>query len=135
MPKDKPRCHTCGATMVQYRHALSSQLVQALCALVEYGGEAYLPDLGLSHVQLCTFQKLKYWGFVYQAKGNGVWGATARARAFLNFEQPAPLVVWSYRGEFARVDPNTPYAYAQDVPYIAGKTRAEYAQEAESCHV
>ena len=100
--KKKVRCFNCDATMVEYRHKLSSGLVVSLAKLAEAGGKANLQELPITKNQYTNFYKLRYWELAEPTHQNGEWQITELGLAFLLNETSVPLRVWSYRTRFPR---------------------------------
>mgnify|MGYP001112701432 CR=1 FL=1 len=120
-------CECCGAKTVEYRHTLSASLVRALLWFSENNTAVSLADSGLTHTQICNFQKLKYWGLVDKVEGTSLWFITDEGKAFLSGKGYARKHAWTYRGEFVRFDGE----FGQLHTAIGGwKTRPEYAAEA-----
>jgi uncharacterized protein YjhX (UPF0386 family) len=75
--------------MAIYRHSLNKVLISALKKLNQYG-VARLSAIGLTHVEINNFSKLKYWGLVAKCHGNE-WKITQLGRDFLEGRE------WLYR--------------------------------------
>jgi hypothetical protein len=107
--KEKKHCPHCGAAMNEHRHVLSKAIVGALRKLYAKGNATNLRELGLTRNEWDNFQKLRYWGLVYQVKiegrrQNGVWWLTKRGGLFVRGELAVPKRVWTYRGERIRYE-------------------------------
>lgn len=105
----KKTCHECGASMVEYRHSLSSILVQVLEKLHQYGGAANLKELGLDRNEWDNFQKLRYWDLVDKLhmsgkRVQGSWFITQRGKEFLLGNLKVNLVAITYRGKTVRFE-------------------------------
>jgi len=121
-------CECCGAKNVEYRHGLTASLVKALEIFIEkneYG--LSLEESGLSHTQICNFQKLRYWGLIDRIPYSSEWYVTDSGVDFINGVSYCRRHVWTYRGEFVRFEGE--FGKITDV-YGGWKTRVEYAQEA-----
>lgn len=100
-------CERCGAKMLKYRHKLNKPMVRALLKIYSVYGEnpVRISEVGLTHNQICNFQKLRYWGLVDKFKDNagdrrgGVWFITMKGSLFLENRCALPLRVWTWRGE------------------------------------
>lgn len=96
--------------MVEYCHSLSAPMVQGLKRLLMAGGKANLKTLNLERNVWDNFQKLRYFNLVVRStkdnglRDNGVWEVTELGRNFLSGEATVPARVWTYRGEFRRVE-------------------------------
>jgi hypothetical protein len=102
-------CPHCGAKMVEYRHSMTIPLVTGLRAILRSGGGPInIKELHLTRNQWDNFQKLRYWGLVFQVeidgqRKKGVWQITKEGIGFLFNESQVPKRVWTYRGETVRV--------------------------------
>jgi hypothetical protein len=93
------KCPHCGAKIVRYKHAINVWLVKALRQLASCGGTANIAEIGLTHNQVCNFQKLKYWGLVEKGDDDGTWTVTERGYAFLAGEEEIPKQAITFRGQ------------------------------------
>jgi hypothetical protein len=125
--KSSGTCPHCGAKMVEYRHRLSRPLVSALARLEKAGGRANIAEIGLTHNQVCNFQKLRYWGFVWKV-GNGEWELTEHGREFLNHGVPTYTNAITFRGKQVRMEGKA--IYARELLPESYQRREEFAVEA-----
>jgi hypothetical protein len=135
MPKkEKQCCPHCGAAMNEHTHALSKALVGALRKLKARGKETNLKVLGLTRNEWDNFQKLRYWGLVYQVsvngrRQNGVWWLTQKGGRFLRGEISVPKQVITYRGKRVRYEGDE--VSVSDVLPAMYKQRPEYEADAQ----
>lgn len=109
--KPVPICENCGAKMVKYKQALNKGLISALIKIERASiSPVNVRDIGISHVQKCNFQKLKYFGLVEpfydddENKKDGVWQITPLGIAFLKNEVKVHKFAWTYRDEWVSWD-------------------------------
>ncbi len=144
--ENKTRCETCGAKILAYRHVLNKGMTISLKELYDQGGKAHIAALKLNYNQRSNFQKLQYWGLIYQTsspKGKGSagwWGLTELAKDFIAGGYAVPRHAWSYRGR--AIDPKEkrpeyvlfsdlyPYVVQED-DLVRYKQRPEYAEDGE----
>ena len=97
-------CECCGAKMVEYRHALNKGMTIALKELYDQGGKAHIATMKLNFNQRSNFQKLQYWGLIFQTtspKGEasaGWWALTNLGKDFVAGGYAVRRHAWSYRG-------------------------------------
>lgn len=121
-------CECCGAKNVEYRHGLTAALVLALERFYEKNKFGLsLAQSGLSHTEICNFQKLKYWDLIDKIPDSNEWYVTTSGKDFINGLSYCRRHVWTYRGEFVRFEGE--FGKINDV-YGGWKKRVEYAQEA-----
>jgi len=123
--------------MVKYRHRLNKPMVMALSKM--YGlhrqNPCLISEIGLSHSQICNFQKLRYWGIIAKFKDNegdrkgGTWFITNLGANFLLGRIKLSLRVWSWRGEKTEEESEQVSIFQVDAGY---QYRPEWIEEAES---
>jgi len=96
MKQDK--CPYCNAKIVKYKHILNKPLVLALEKLADHPVGANIADIGLTHNQICNFQKLRYWKLTEKLEKQGCWKVTDWGYRFLA-GMPVPKFVTTYRGK------------------------------------
>lgn len=130
-----PLCPHCGAKIVEYRHALNTPLIRALAKLYQHGDAVNLRELNLDRNEWDNFQKLKYWGLVYQVevegkRKKGVWWLTLRGVEFIEGRLRIPKSVWTYRGRRKRFEGIE--VSCSDFLETNWRTRTDYAQKASN---
>jgi hypothetical protein len=110
-------CECCGAKIYRYWHKLNKPLCQALLKFFETGREKKVSDLGLSHSQICNFQKLKYWGLIKKSTGK-LWKITHDGTMFCLGQLSIADRVQTFR--------DRPVKYSEKLIDIAGILPDEY---------
>lgn len=118
------KCHHCGASIRYYQHALNKPMLLALYRLQQWGGEANITKIGLSHAQICNFAKLKYWELV-TPRHDGVWAITHRGMMFLAGREAVPRRVVTFRGSRVKYEGEL-VGITEYLP-VEYQRRAEYA--------
>lgn len=130
--KKKELCFLCGASMMKYKHALNKGLAAALLALYKFGKATNISKIGLTHNQICNFQKLKYWDLVRKVgdKGgnSGCWDITDKGIDFINGQILLQKNVWTFRGDPLEFD-GAEISFSSICDLY--KKRPDYSREAE----
>lgn len=133
--KEKQYCPHCGASMNEHRHTISKALINGLRKLHAQRRRTNLKLLGLTRNEWDNFQKLRYWGLVYQVevdgkRQNGVWWLTQKGANFLSGAVAIPKHVWTYRGERVRYEGKV--VFVGDVETTTYRKRKDYAADAKA---
>ena len=104
-------CPTCGARTRQYKHFLMRPMIDALARLALAGGAANISRIGLTHSQICNFQKLRYWKLTEKTGLEGYWNVTDVGYAFLQGKASVRRAVWTFRASVVRYEGDTVYVY------------------------
>jgi len=98
--REKKRCPTCDARMVEYSHSLSKLLVSALGKLYRAAGieSLHLKGADLTYSETANFQKLRYWGLAEPTEDAGTWYVTGIGEAFLGGRLSLHSRVITYHG-------------------------------------
>jgi len=106
----KKTCPTCGAKMVEYRHAFSKGIAVGLLRLYYIDGPTKLGALELTYNQRCNFQKARYWELaeIVSDPENGTvnshWQITDLGRRFVEGDAKINRSVWTYRADRVRFE-------------------------------
>lgn len=98
------RCPHCDAKIVRYKHGLNEPLVGALVKLANAGGEANISKIGLTHNQICNFQKLRYWDLVRKCDVDGCWHVSTKGYSFLSGSISIKKQAITFRGKTVAFD-------------------------------
>lgn len=131
----KRLCPHCGASMMEYKHGLSTGLVAGLVKLYRHRKPVNIKVLGLTRNQWDNFQKLRYWELVrkYTPPGErpkgkgGVWTITQYGIDFVEMRTSAPKFVWTYRGERMRYEGDPVFIKEVDALY---RVKPDYSADA-----
>jgi len=117
--ESEKRCPLCDASMVTYTHTINKGSTVSMKKLYDMGGKAHLKDIGLTYNQRANFQKLAYWGAVYQTEEKGVWALSDTGTRFVEGIIALPSHMSSYRGEAREADPEKtrPVFFKEIYPY------------------
>jgi hypothetical protein len=92
-------CQHCGALVVTYKHCLSPLLMVALLKFKRAGGRGILSEIkSLTTVERLNFQKLKYWGLVFNVKDTCEWQLTEKGENYLANKSRISKKVLTFRG-------------------------------------
>lgn len=130
----KKLCHSCGASMMSYRHSLNHALVVGLLSLFKAADHKKyvainLKMLGLTRNQWDNFQKLRYWNLVEKGANAGTWQVTNLGADFIERALRVPSIAISYRGNCIGFD-GSDVGLSDHVP-TSFQLKKDYAAEAE----
>jgi hypothetical protein len=115
------KCKECGVKIVEHKHYLNLSLVKSLQIIFEKSEDQPIKIslLPLTLVQVCNFQKLKYWKLV-KSLGGGEWKLTHKGGLFLNGTISIHRSVCTFRGTVTKYEGDEVNIYDIDPTFDTG---------------